>query len=80
MADIMNSSQRRKLVRMFPHVVNFVATSYQPYYIHDEKIADARKWCQKYLKGKHRVITGWDHAEFKFATEKDAVVFALKWL
>ena len=76
----MNASQRRKSKRELPHAISIIATEYQPYYIHDDKIEDARKWCQKYLKGKHRVITGWDHAEFKFATEKDAVVFALKWL
>lgn len=76
----MNSAQRRTLVRKFPHTIKFVATTYEPYYIHDEKIEDARKWCQKHFRNKHRVITGWDHADFLFKDESDAVHFALKWL
>ena len=76
----MNSSQRRKLHRKFPHVIKVIATTYDPYYIHDEKIEEARKWCVKHCKDKHRVITGWDHADFLFRTEKDAVYFALKWI
>lgn len=76
----MNASQRRRNKRKLPHAISIVATTHQPYYMHDDKIEDARKWCQKYLKGKYKVRIGWDHAEFKFRTEKDAIVFALKWL
>jgi hypothetical protein len=76
----MNSAQRRKTNRRFPHVIKIVATTYSPYFIHDDKIEDARKWCQQQFNGKHYFTTGWDHAEFKFTKEKDAVIFALKWL
>ena len=76
----MNSAQRRKQKREHPHVIKVIATTWNSYYIHDEKIEDARKWCQKHCKDKHRVITGWDHAEFKFANRKDATIFALKWI
>ena len=76
----MNSSQRRKLQRGFPHTIKLIATTYNPYYVHDEKIEEANKWCRKKFKDKYRAITGWDHAEFKFLDERDAVVFALKWL
>ena len=77
---VMNSSQRRLAERKFPCTISIFATTYQTYYTYDDKIKDAREWCQKFLNGKHRVITGWDHAEFKFTTEKDAIIFALNWL
>ena len=76
----MNSKQRRKNKREFPHIIKLVATTYEPYFIHDDKIEDARNWCQRHFNNKHQVTTEWDHAEFKFAMEKDAVIFALKWL
>lgn len=76
----MNSLQRRKATREFPHVVKIIATTYNPWFIHDEKIYAAQKWCRQNFKGKHRYVTAWDHAEFKFAKEQDAVVFALRWL
>ncbi len=76
----MNSSQRRRLQRGFPHTIKLEATSRHPYYGHDEKIEDARSWCKKKFKYEYRIITGWDHTEFKFTNEGDAVIFALKWL
>jgi hypothetical protein len=76
----MNASQRRRILRKFPHIIKLVATTYEPFFMHDDKIEDARKWCSRHFNGKYQVTTEWDHAEFKFATEKDAVIFALKWL
>lgn len=76
----MNSSQRRKNKREFPYLVRLDAAMYSPYYVHDEKIEDARGWCRKKIGDKHKVTMDWDHAVFKFAREKDAIHFALKWV
>ncbi len=50
------------------------------YYEHDDYVEEARKWCKQYCDGTYNVNAYWDHAKFKFAKEKDAVIFALKWL
>jgi hypothetical protein len=47
---------------------------------HDEKVYQAVGWCKKNCKGTWKCDTGWDHAEFKFSSHKDATVFALKWV
>lgn len=75
----MNSSQRRKSKREFPHAIKLVAQTGWAYFEHDDNVDKARKWCNKNTKG-YAVDASWDHAMFKFSTEKDAVMFALKWL
>jgi hypothetical protein len=76
----MNSSQRRKSKREFPHIIKLVAITGNHYFEHDDQVLDARRWCRRNCRGGYAVDTKWDSAEFKFTTEKDAVVFALKWL
>jgi hypothetical protein len=76
----MNSSQRRKLKREFAHSITLIAKPNIRYFEHDDMIYDARNWCRRNCRGGYVVNIKWDLAEFKFATEKDAVVFALKWL
>ena len=76
----MNSKERRKQKREFPHVINLIAESGIRYFEHDDKVMVARNWCNRECEGGYRVITRYDHAEFKFTMQKDAVIFALKWL
>jgi len=74
-----NSSQRRKAKREYPHFIKLSARPGWAYFEHDDMVQDARKWCRKNTKG-YIIDEKWDHATFKFTTEKDAVIFALKWL
>jgi hypothetical protein len=76
----MNSAQRRKTKREFTHVIKLVAEQGKHYFEHDDKVMTARNWCSRNCRGGYKVSSDWDHAVFKFATEKDAVLFALKWL
>lgn len=76
----MNSSQRRKSKREFTHAITLHATSELRFFDHDDKVMTARNWCKWHCRDGFKVKSDWDHAEFKFATEKDAVLFALKWL
>lgn len=76
----MNSSQRRKIKRGYPHVINLVAENEIRYFDHDDKVMTARNWCSRNCRGSFRVDLNWDKAKFMFSTEKDAVIFALKWL
>jgi len=76
----MNSAQRRKSKREFPHTIKLVAQNGKRYFEHDEKVNNARKWCDRNFRDSYRVIYRYDNAEFKFTKEKDAVIFALKWL
>jgi len=76
----MNSSQRRKSKREFPHVIKLVAKVSEHYFEHDNKVIFARRWCNRNCQSGYKVNTNWDSAEFKFVTEHDAVHFALKWL
>lgn len=76
----MNSSQRRKAKREFPHIIKIVATTGKNYFEHDDQVMLARRWCRRNCRGGYAVDAKWDLAEFKFSTEKDAVHFALKWL
>jgi hypothetical protein len=56
------------------------ANQHRRYFEHDAQVDQAIDWCQKHFsKGSWRMAEGWARAEFKFAREKDAVVFALKW-
>lgn len=76
----MNSSQRRKTQRSFPYSIKVYAESGLRYFEHDDKVMTARNWCQHNTKDGYKVSTRWDYTEFKFASEKDAVIFALKWI
>jgi hypothetical protein len=76
----MNSSQRRREHREFSHVIKLVAGPPMRYFAHDDKVLEARGWCKQHVTGHYRVVTYFDHAEFKFTKEGDAVHFALKWL
>jgi hypothetical protein len=76
----MNSSQRRKNKREFPHSIKLTASAGEHFFEHDDKVMTARNWCSRNCRSGYKVTTDWDHAEFKFVTEKDAVIFALKWL
>jgi hypothetical protein len=80
MANNVNSSQRRKSKREFPHVIKLVAKIGEHYFEHDDKVMVARNWCSRNCRSGYKVNKDWDSAEFKFVTERDAVVFALKWL
>ena len=75
----MNSAQRRKLKRKYPYTIQLVPGQGWRYFEHDNNVRNARKWCNKNVKG-YKVDSYWDIAEFKFTKEKDAVIFALKWL
>lgn len=76
----MNSSQRRQSKREFPHSIKLVAAPGFAYSEHDDKVMAARNWCKWNSRSGFKVKSDWDQAEFRFATEKDAVHFALKWL
>jgi len=75
----MNSAQRRKTNREHPHKVTITVAEQQRYYEHDEKVHKAVQWCKKNSKDSWRIENDWDHAVFKFANQKDAIYFALKW-
>lgn len=75
----MNSAQRRRANREHPHTVRISATEQERYYEHDEKVDKAVRWCKKNSKDSWRIENDWDHAVFKFANQKDAMLFALKW-
>jgi hypothetical protein len=76
----MNASQRRKQKREFTHVITLIAKPGWRYFDHDEEVMTANNWCRWNMKDGFRVIRKYDHAQFQFATERDAVMFALKWL
>lgn len=76
----MNSAQRRKSKREHPHVISLKALPTERYFEHDERVVKAQKWCKKNCKGSWKSSEQWDQSEFKFAVQKDAVIFALKWL
>jgi hypothetical protein len=76
----MNSAQRRQARREFAHIVTMSASQHRVYFEHDARVDLAVKWCQKQFgRGSWRMTEGWFRTEFKFAREKDAVYFALKW-
>ena len=76
----MNSSQRRKSKRELPYSIKLIAKTTEHYFDHDDRVMFAHTWCKHKCHGTYKVTRDWDHAEFKFSKEKDAVVFALKWL
>ena len=76
----MNSALRRQARREFPHVVTIVATTSERYVDHDHRVGAAQTWCFKQFgRANFRCHTDWDRADFKFAREKDATYFMLKW-
>ena len=76
----MNSAQRRQARREFAHTVSISANRHRLYRDHDAEVSQAVKWCRKqFSRGSWRMAEGWARADFKFAREKDAVYFALKW-
>jgi hypothetical protein len=76
----MNSAQRRKSKREYPHVINMYPYPKDMYFMHDYRVIKAEDWCERNCENGYRLISKYDHAVFKFAIEKDAVIFALKWL
>jgi hypothetical protein len=76
----MNSAQRRKAQRAYPHSITVNVYGMDMYSSYDRKIIQARSWCKKQCKGDWKVETDWDHAVFKFTEHKDATIFALKWV
>ena len=77
----MNSSQRRRNQRHFAFVIAVPASHAEQYFQHDEKIDDAVAWCRKrFKKDTWQATRYWDHSDFKFAKESDAVFFRLKWV
>ena len=75
----MNAAQRRKSKRGYPHIITMWPAPSDIYFIHDDRVTDARRWCKR-KSIDVRVDSTWNHAEFKFVKEKDAVYFALTWL
>ena len=76
----MNSSQRRRNRRYFPFVVTIPASHAERYFQYDGRVEDAVAWCRKQLKkDTWQSAQYWDHSDFKFVKESDAVFFRLKW-
>lgn len=76
----MNSAQRRQARREFAHTASMSSDQHLRYFEYDAEVYRAAKWCQKQFgKGSFRMAKGWSRSEFKFAREKDAAYFALKW-
>jgi hypothetical protein len=76
----MNSAQRRKHKREHIHVITISTPDSSQYYLHDEKVVKAVKWCKKKCKGTWSIDSFWDYTEFKFSNHRDATIFALKWI
>lgn len=77
----MNSAQRRQARRKFPHVVSMSADKHRRYFEHDAQVDQGRAWCRRqFEKGSWLYRESWNRADFKFAREQDAVLFALRWL
>lgn len=76
----MNASQRRKSKRVHPYVMVMIINGEKYYYEFDNNVEVATKWCKKKCKGSFIFRTYFDRAVFKFANEKDAVIFGLKFL
>lgn len=76
----MNSSQRRKAKREHPHQITLTVAGMDRFASYDKKVHQAVSWCKKNCKGTWKTTTSWDHADFQFASHKDATIFALKWI
>ena len=77
----MNASQRRKSKRVHPYDMVMIVNGQKHYYEFDNDVEVASKWCKKKCKGSFIINKNYyDKAVFKFANEKDAVIFGLKFL
>lgn len=77
----MNSSQRRRIRRQFAFVVEVPASHTERYFQYDGRVEDAEEWCRKqFKKDAWQSAQYWDHSDFKFVKESDAVLFSLKWV
>ena len=77
----MNSSQRRRNRRQFAFVVEVPASHTERYFQYDGRVEDAEEWCRKqFKKDAWQSAQYWDHSDFKFVKESDAVLFSLKWV
>jgi hypothetical protein len=75
----MNSSQRRKTKREHPYGITLTITGVERYYVFDDRVTAAKEWCKKKCTGSYVIDNnGYRHAEFRFANEKDAIIFGLK--
>jgi hypothetical protein len=76
----MNSAQRRRARREFAYSVVIAAAPEQRYFEHDLQVRSARRWCcQQFKPDNWQWRTRWNSAEFRFVTQRDATLFALKW-
>ena len=77
----MNASQRRKSKRVHPYDMVMIVNGQKHYYEFDNDVEVASKWCKKKCKGSFIInYHHYDKAVFKFANDKDAVIFGLKFL
>jgi hypothetical protein len=76
----MNSSQRRKYKRECPHAIVLTANDNERWYVYDNKVETAQKWCRKNVKGSWRTEHAYNQTKFLFSDHKTAMVFALKWV
>ena len=74
----MNSSQRRKAKREHPYGITLTITGAERYYVFDDRVTAAKKWCKKKCIGSYVVDAKTFNAVFTFANEKDAIIFGLK--
>jgi hypothetical protein len=76
----MNSAQRRRARREFAYSVVIAAAPEQRYFEHDLQVRSARRWCCRQFKPDNwQWRTMWNRAEFRFVTQRDATLFALRW-
>lgn len=76
----MNSKQRRLEKRALPYTIMVPCHVHERYMDHDQRVKDASVWCRKNAKGNWKFVNSWDYAKFQFSKERDAVLFALKWI
>jgi hypothetical protein len=76
----MNSAQRRRARREFAYSVVIAAAPEQRYFEHDRQVELARRWCwQQFKPDNWQWRSTWNRAEFRFVTQRDATLFALRW-
>lgn len=73
----MNSSQRRTINRKHPYHISMIGKRNYEFY---DSVDAAEKWCKKKCAGGFYSTACTDGVLFRFAREKDAVFFALKFL
>jgi hypothetical protein len=76
----MNAKMRRRTRREHPYTMTMIVSN-ERYYEFDNSVDDAVKWCKKNCKDSFFTNKNfYDRAVFKFANDKDAVIFGLKFL